>query len=159
MKRPVQILADLLKEKGLSIAFAESMSCGMIAHSLGTVSRTCDFFVGSIVCYAESVKTGLLKVAPSLIKKYSAESQEVTDELAKKLKKLIKADIYASLTGLAAEGGSETPDKPVGTVFFSILIEEQIKRMRLRFRGSPLEIRKKSSEAFFKFIIKQLRSL
>jgi nicotinamide-nucleotide amidase len=157
MKRPVQSLADILKEKRLTIAFAESMSCGMIAHSLGTVSRTSDFFMGSIVCYDESVKTGLLKVPATLIKKYSAESQEVTDALAKKLKRLIKADIYASITGLAAEGGSETKEKPVGTVFYSVIIRGKLSRMKKRFYGTPLSIRKKSADAFFTFIVNEVK--
>jgi nicotinamide-nucleotide amidase len=60
------------------------------------------------------------------------------------LSKLIKADIYAALTGLASEGGSETKNKPVGTVFFCILYKKKLFRSRKLFRGSPLEIKKKA---------------
>src|ERR1051325_1459132 len=108
MKRPEQALADLLKENELTIAFAESMTCGLAAHKLGTVPDTSEILMGSIVCYCEDVKCGILKIKKQLIKKHTAESQIVTDLLAKNLKKLIKADIHAAITGLASHGGTET---------------------------------------------------
>ncbi len=44
---------------------------------------------------------------------------QVTTALAKNLPKLIKADIHVAITGLASAGGTETKDKPVGTIFFA----------------------------------------
>src|SRR6185436_17785343 len=104
MKRPEQILANTLKEKKLTIAFAESMTCGLAAHKLGTIRDTSDVFVGSVICYNENVKTNILKVSKKLIRKHTAESQKVTDALALNLCKIIKADIHAAITGLAAAG-------------------------------------------------------
>ena len=158
MKRPEQLLGSLLKEKKLTIAFAESMTCGMAAHTLGTVSGTSEFFKGSIVCYNEAVKTELLGVNKNLIKQYSAESQKVTDALAKNLKRLIAADVHAAVTGLAAPGGSETAKKPVGTVFYSIYYKNKFFRMKKLFNGSPLTIRKKACDELFKFIVKEIKS-
>lgn len=54
-----------------------------------------------------------------MLKKYTAESKEVTDALAKYLRQPIATDIHAAITRLASPGGSETAEKPVGTVFFS----------------------------------------
>jgi nicotinamide-nucleotide amidase len=87
MKRPEQKLLNFLKDHHLTIAFAESMTCGMAAMRIGNVSGTSEVFAGSIVCYDTSVKTGLLKIAVRTIKKYTAESQQVTDNLAKHLTK------------------------------------------------------------------------
>jgi nicotinamide-nucleotide amidase len=157
MKRPSQTLADFLRKKKLTIAFAESITCGLAAHRLGTVSGTSDFFIGSIVCYDESVKTSLLKIKETLLQKYSAESQEVTDALSKNLKQLINADIHVAITGLASPGGSETATKPVGTVFYSICFKKRIYRMRKKFNGSPLAIKKKACDELYKLIVNRLR--
>ena len=56
MKRPEQLLANLLKEKKLTIALAESMTCGMVAHKLAAISGTSDILMSSIVCYNKKVK-------------------------------------------------------------------------------------------------------
>lgn len=154
MKRAEQQLANFLHEKKLTVAFAESVTCGMAAHKLGTVSGTSTVFCGSIVCYDEHIKTGLLNVSKIFIEKHTAESQEVTDILCKNLKGKIKADVHAAVTGLAAPGGSETKLKPVGTVFYSVLVKNNMHRLRKLFKGSPLEIREKACKEMFRFILK-----
>jgi PncC family amidohydrolase len=60
MARPAQILANHLKKNNLSVAFAESVTCGLAAHSLGNIIGASDFLKGSIVCYDEKVKIDLL---------------------------------------------------------------------------------------------------
>lgn len=152
MARPAQILANYLKQNNLTIAFAESITCGLAAHGLGNIIGASDFLKGSIVCYDEEVKINLLKVKRSSIKKYTAESQQVTDALAKNLRLLFKADVYAAVTGLAAPGGSETAGKPVGTVFYSIYCNNKFYRLKKRFKGKPLEIKKKACDELYKFI-------
>ncbi len=157
MKRAEQILANFLKENKLTIALAESMTCGLAAHKLGTISGTSDILEGSIICYSEHVKTGLLKIKKQLLDKHTAESQIVTDGLALNLSKIITADIHAAITGLAAPGGSESRSKPVGTVFYSVLYKKRLYRMKKKFNGSPLTIKEKACDHLFKFITKTLK--
>ena len=156
MKRITNRLIKFLLEEKLTIAFAESMSCGLVTHQLNTVKGTSEVLEGSVICYSEDVKIKLLKVPESLIERYSAESQEVTDALAKNLKKIINADLHAAITGLAAPGGSECKTKPVGTVFYSLLYKNKLYSERKTFRGSPLEIKKKACENFYKFIYREI---
>ena len=66
----------------------------------------------------------------------------------------IRADIHAAITGLACEGGSETPEKPVGTVFFSVRYKGRFHNERQLFRGTPSEIREKSCLFLYEFILK-----
>lgn len=61
----------------------------------------------------------------TLIEKYTPESAEVTKEMAIRLKKMMGADAVVSVTGLTTSGGSEGPGKPVGTMFYCVLIEER----------------------------------
>lgn len=152
MQRPAQRLARTLKERSLTLALAESITCGLISHKIGSVSNTSEVFLGCIVCYDEKVKTNLLKVSKKLIEKHTAESAEVTVELARKLSKLIKADICAAVTGLASPGGSEAPSKLVGTVFFAVAYKRKIHSLQKRFYGRPLEVKKKAAKELFNFI-------
>lgn len=146
-------LVQLLRSKGLTLALAESVTCGLAAHQLCTCIGTSEVLQGSVVCYTAEVKCAVLGVSPARIKKYTAESQEVTDDMATKLRQLITADIYAAITGLAAPGGSETKGKPVGTIFLSVYYEGRRYRRRQLFRGRPVEVRRKACRALYSFII------
>ncbi|MGN6532644.1 MAG: CinA family protein [Ginsengibacter sp.] len=156
MKSLVKKLIKLLIEKKLTVSFAESVTCGLASNGLNCTPGTSDVFRGSIVCYNEEVKTNLLKIDAELIKKFTAESQEVTDALAMNLQQLIEADIYVAITGLNADGGSETPEKPVGTVFFSLLHNGKLIRCRKLFKGSPQRIKKEACKQVYKMIIAEL---
>lgn len=153
MKSLVQRLIETLIEKNLTIAFAESMTCGLASHELNITPGTSEILMGSVVCYHEEVKTKLLKVEPSLIKKYTAESQEVTDSMAENLPQLIDADLYMAITGLNVDGGSESAEKPVGTVFFSLLYNGKLTRKRKVFKGTPMQIKKKACKQAYMLII------
>lgn len=142
-----------MQARGLTLALAESMTAGLAAHSMAGVKGACDVLKGSLVCYDVSVKTSLLGVSKKLIEACTPESQEVTNEMARKISRKIKADVHAAVTGLAAPGGSETKTKPVGTVFFSVRYGKRMFKKRMRFRGSPVQIRKKACDALYAFIL------
>jgi nicotinamide-nucleotide amidase len=154
MNNEVNHFIRTLKKNKLTLALAESVTGGLAAHKLCTGIGTSDIFKGCIVCYDAAVKTALLGVKPDLIAKYSAESEQVTDALARNLARLIPANIHAALTGLASAGGSEGPGKPVGTVFYSVFYKRKMHRMRKVLKGSPLEIRDKAARNLFEFILK-----
>jgi|ERR1051326_1324063 nicotinamide-nucleotide amidase len=156
MKRAVNRLVKLLEKKKLTIAFAESMTCGLAAHQMSTVKGTACVLAGSLVCYREEVKQELLKIPKQLIRKHTAESQPVTDALARNLGKIFHADIYAAVTGLASPGGSETKRKPVGTVFLSFIYKDKLYHERKLFRGTPLQVKRRACREFFRFIADQV---
>jgi nicotinamide-nucleotide amidase len=157
MSSTVKNLIKVLIEKKLTVAFAESVTCGLACNGLNTTPGTSEVLMGGIVCYNAKVKTDLLKVKPSLIKKFTAESQEVTDALAKNLPQLIDANIYVGITGLDADGGSENPEKPVGTVFISMFYNKKLYRRRKVFKGSPLDIKKSACEEAYLLILEELQ--
>jgi nicotinamide-nucleotide amidase len=156
MQKPNHRLVKFCKENNVTMAFAESVTCGLAAHQLSQVKGTSDALKGSLVCYNGDVKEDVLKIPKALIEKHTAESQQVTDMMAKKLKRLIHADIHAALTGLASEGGTETKQKPVGTVFFSVLFKNKLYKQRKVFRGNALEIKRKACDELYRFIISKV---
>lgn len=150
-------LVKTLRNVGLKLALAESVTCGLAASKLGIYKGTSDVLEGAVVCYSEQVKHDLLGVTYKLMKAHTCESMEVTEALARGLKKCIPADIHAATTGLACEGGSETPEKPVGTVFFCILFREKLHKERRMFHGTPSEIREQASLFLFAFILRVMK--
>lgn len=152
MKTATRLVKTLQQSKH-TLALAESVTCGLAAHQLSRIKGTSDVLQGGITCYNPSVKCKLMGISSKLIEENTAESQPVTDALAKQLSHLIKANIYAAVTGLANEGGSETKTKPVGTIFLSVYYKRRMHRRRKVFRGTPLTIQKKACEELFKFIL------
>ncbi len=130
----------ILKEQGLTIAFAESVTAGRLAAEFSLTEDSGSVLKGGLVCYDAEVKEDVLGIDPGFIEKFTPESEEVTKELALRLKKLIKSDIQVAVTGLTTAGGSETPQKPVGTVFIQILIRDSSIAVREVFKGSPEQI-------------------
>jgi nicotinamide-nucleotide amidase len=118
-------LIDKMIEKKLNISFAESMTAGNLVGEFAKGERAGKALKGGVVVYTVESKTELLGVSSSTIEKHTAESQQVTGELAIGLKKLMKTDVAVAITGLASNGGSEDENKPVGTVFISIIFREE----------------------------------
>lgn len=138
--RNVDLCGELLKEKRLSIVFAESATAGRVMADFSLVKKAGDFLKGGVVCYDACIKEDILKVPHSLIKRYTAESAEVTKAVANGLKLLIQADIHVAVTGLTSPGGSETESKPVGTMFVHFLYNGKEKAAQKIFEGNSESI-------------------
>lgn len=135
-------LVKLLKDKELTVAFAESCTAGMLASEFVRAKGSSDVLKGGLVVYQPEVKQKLLGVKKKTLELYTAESQQVTNEMVMGLKKLLNADINIATTGLAGEGGSENPEKPVGTMFISILYDGKAEEFREVFQGNTESVRK-----------------
>jgi nicotinamide-nucleotide amidase len=148
-------LIATLNEKNLSIGFAESVTAGMVCCEFSKGLNVSDSLKGSVVSYTEEVKEKILQVDKETIAKYTAESKEVTHEMAIGLKKLYDVDLAVAITGLANPGGSETKEKPVGTIFICILVSDKEYHFRSVFSGSRDDILYKASG----FVLKKLQEV
>ena len=72
-----EIVIKNLKAKGLTISTAESCTGGNIAHLLTTVSGASDVFYGSVVSYANEVKSNVLDVGKETLLRHGAVSSPV----------------------------------------------------------------------------------
>ncbi|HEU5263597.1 MAG TPA: nicotinamide-nucleotide amidohydrolase family protein, partial [Gaiellaceae bacterium] len=77
-----QIVLDLCRARGLTLATAESCTGGMVAARLTSVPGSSDVFVGSVVAYANAVKTSELGVGEELLERHGAVSAEVAGAMA-----------------------------------------------------------------------------
>lgn len=158
MKEIRRKLINTLKEKQMTLVIAESITCGLAAHRLSAIPGISEVLAGSIVCYSPEMKMSLLKVPGKIIEKHTCESAQVTKSLAENLHKVMKADLYAAATGLASPGGSETKEKPVGTVFLSVCYKSKTYNQRFLFRGTPNKIKVKACDAMYEMVIKIVNS-
>jgi nicotinamide-nucleotide amidase len=145
-----------LKDNGLNIAFAESVTSGKLISEFALIPNCGTVLKGSIVCYDVSVKTSVLGVSAKIIDEYTPESAEVTEQLAIGLQKLIPADVIVAVTGLAAPGGSETEEKPVGTMFVHGFFKDQPWKLELFFDDEPEQVILRTIDAIADYILHQL---
>ncbi|MCJ8208870.1 nicotinamide-nucleotide amidohydrolase family protein [Mucilaginibacter sp. RS28] len=146
-----------LKNHNLKIAFAESVTAGKVISEFALIPNCGSALAGSIVSYDAEVKKTLLKVPAELIEQFSAESEQVTEQMAIGLKQLIPADIVVAVTGLAAPGGSETEEKPVGTMFIHGFYHSYAFSKRVFFQGDPEQVIMDTVSAIAELVITQLK--
>ncbi len=113
------VLGRLLKEKGLSVAAAESCTGGKIAQLFTSVAGSSSYFRGSAVTYKTESKTALLGVPTELIQKHSVVSAEVAKAMAIGAKQIYEADYAVATTGNAGPDKGDSPAE-VGTVFIAL---------------------------------------
>jgi nicotinamide-nucleotide amidase len=155
-KKDLETCARLLSEKGLTIAFVESATAGKLAYEFALTEYSGQILKGGLICYDASLKEDILGIPQTMIEEYTPESPEITHEMAIRLKKIIPADVIVSVTGLTTPGGSEMPGKPVGTMFYCILIHREVHERKKIFTGAPEEIINYTIEQIAKTIIKIL---
>jgi len=114
-----EVVLNLMREKGLKLAVAESCTGGYISHILTQHAGSSDVFLGGAVTYSNELKEGLLGVKHTTIEQYGAVSEQTVTEMVEGALANFNADYSIAVTGIAGPGGG-TPDKPVGTVWVGV---------------------------------------
>jgi nicotinamide-nucleotide amidase len=133
-------VGKLLKERGKKLSISESCTGGFTTHLLTNIPGSSEYLLGSVVTYSNLSKEDILKVPSEMIEKEGAVSSKVAIEMAKGVKNLYRSDIGVGITGIAGPGGG-TPEKPVGTVFISIIGDDKEDVKGFRFKGNREEIK------------------
>jgi len=141
-----------LGRKGLSVSVAESCTGGMLAALITSVPGSSKCFRGGVVAYANDVKTGLLGVKASTIKRCGAVSEETAEEMARGVRERLASDLGISITGIAGPGGG-TVEKPVGTVYVAVASARGAVSRRFAFSGSRDMIRRESAREALEMLI------
>ncbi len=95
----------LLRERGLTLAVAESCTGGLISKLMTDVPGSSDYFLGGVVSYSNNVKENVLGVSPVDLRKKGAVSAEAAEQMARGVQHCLHADIGLSVTGIAGPGG------------------------------------------------------
>ena len=118
-------LGHLLKSRGLTLSTAESCTGGNIAHLVTQVPGSSDYFKGTVVSYANEVKTGVLGVRADDLEREGAVSRTVVEQMAQGVRRLLRTDWAVATSGIMGPGGG-SPDKPVGTVWMAVCSADKV---------------------------------
>jgi PncC family amidohydrolase len=144
-------LFHLLSKRGLTLAFAESLTGGNLAAQLVKRPGVSACFLGSLVCYAETAKQDLLGVRPQTLKDHGAVSPQTAEEMVRGLYQKIPASVSAAVTGLAGPDGDLK--NPVGTVYAAFLVEGKLYQRHWLFPGSRRRVIRACTQAVYSSLI------
>ena len=104
---PEESIGDLLLDRSLCLAVAESCTGGMISARITGVAGSSRYFRGGVVAYSNEVKRGLLSVSPETLGRFGAVSAETAAEMAQGVRERLGAQIGLSVTGIAGPAGGD----------------------------------------------------
>lgn len=142
LDKTVGNVVKLLRQKGLTIAAAESCTGGLLSELITSVSGASEVFELGLCTYSERMKSKFLDVPEELIRRFGVVSRETALAMVRGLKSHSGADVCVSVTGIAGPGGG-TPETPVGTVYigFDILGRQFVRLPELWTLKSRTDIR------------------
>jgi len=144
MKVESQLVARC-RERGVTLATAESCTGGLVAARITAVPGASAVFWGGVVSYANEVKRGLLGVPQAVLERVGAVSAECAEAMAAGARERLNADVAVSVTGIAGPDGG-TPQKPVGLVYFGLASAGGVRSERRLFEGDREAVRQQAAE-------------
>jgi len=144
MEKIISEIAQILKDKHLTVSTAESFTSGAVANALTSIPGASEYFKGGVVAYSEEIKCDLLGVSSKTIDEKGDVHVSTAIEMAQGASKLISSDFALATTGLAGPGGG-TPEIPVGTVHLAIFGPGYINSYTKIIKGSREEVVEKAT--------------
>lgn len=140
MKSDLESLAELFLSNGLTVAFAESCTGGLLAAAVTALPGCSAWFRGGVVAYHNYVKEHLLGVSAETLQQHGAVSPQTAVEMAVGVRGRCGADMGLSVTGIAGPDGGSA-DKPVGTVYLALVDADGCQVVQCSFSGNRDEVR------------------
>ncbi len=128
-------LGELLLNRGLTLASAESCTGGNIARMITSVPGSSSYYSGSVIAYENRIKSDVLEVDPLAIEEKGAVSREVVEEMARGVRQVLGTDTSISTSGIAGPDGGSS-EKPVGTVWICVQNGDESYAKIYRFGGT-----------------------
>ncbi|MET7316431.1 CinA family protein [Streptomyces thermoviolaceus] len=162
MSAPAAEVVRLLKDRGETVAVAESLTGGLVAAEITTVPGASAVFRGSVTAYATDLKHRLLGVDATLLAQHGAVDPQVAAQMAVGVRKALDADWGIATTGVA--GPDPQDGRPVGTVFVAVAGPARGeegdgcggKTTALRLNGGRTEIRMETVRSVLALLLGQI---
>jgi len=146
-----EIVGELLRKKGWTLALAESCTGGAVGHRITRVAGSSAYFKSSIVSYSDDTKSHFLGVKKTTLERHGAVSRETALEMAEGALREAGADIALSVTGIAGPSGGSA-EKPVGTVWMGIARPGHSDARHFHFHGDRERVILGASQAALNFL-------
>lgn len=157
MFSPVNELSEILTDRKLTMAVAESCTGGLIGSELTHAPGASAFYLGSAVTYSNDSKEKILGVSKTDLDTYGAVSETVAVQMADGVRSLYGSDLSVAVTGIAGPDGG-TEDKPVGTVYIAVSDGSKTDVRKFSFGGDRDSIRRSTVDAAVGFLLDLLET-
>ena len=151
----VYSLVQILKERGLTIATAESCTGGLLGKLITDISGSSAVYPGGIISYASRVKHEILGVDQDDLNTLGPVSAAVARQMAEGVRRVVVADLGVSVTGIAGPNSDET-GRPVGLVYIAASDGQCTLVRERRFDGDRAAVREQAAEAAAELVMELL---
>jgi nicotinamide-nucleotide amidase len=127
------VIGKLLKEKGKTVATAESCTGGYIAHLITSHAGSSAYFMGSVVSYDNSIKKRVLHVSEETLQTVGAVSEDTVKQMVRSVLNIMQTDYAIAVSGIMGPAGA-TAEKPVGMVWIAVANKEKTVTRLFHFR-------------------------
>jgi competence/damage-inducible protein CinA-like protein len=141
-----EMVLELCRAGGMTLATAESCTGGLVAARLTSVPGSSDVFLGAVVAYANDVKEAELGVSEELLQTHGAVSAEAAAAMAAGVRERLRADVGISVTGIAGPGGG-SKEKPVGLVYLHVETPDESRGLEFSYPADRESIRRRAAVA------------
>ncbi len=152
MASPEERVGEVLRRKKLTVSAAESCTGGRIGDKITNVPGSSDYFRGSAVTYSNESKVALLGVDKATLERFGAVSEDVAKEMALGCIGLFGSDVSVSTTGIAGPTG-DSPEKPVGLVWFAVTDGDKIESKKVLFHGDRESVKEAAALVALEMVI------
>ena len=142
-----KIIKYLIK-KNITISVAESCTGGLLSSTLIAEPGISKIFNMGLIVYSNKSKTKILNISYNHLKNYGSVSHETASLMVKNLQEISRSKLCISTTGIAGPSGGNKK-KPVGLVFIGIKYKNKIIVLQKNFKGSRIDIQKKTVRTIF----------
>ena len=150
-------VGELLRQRNLHLAVAESCTGGLIGDRLTNIPGSSEYFLGGVIAYAYEAKVRLLGVTWETLERFGAVSRETVLEMAMGVRLALAADIGLSVSGIAGPGGG-IPTKPVGLVWIGLSTASANQAWSYQFNGDRRQVKEQSVEQALRLLADFLNS-
>ena len=152
-----EVVLALCRERSLHIATAESCTGGMLGARLTAIPGSSDVYRGGVVAYENDVKLELLDVDEEVLRRSGAVSEEVAAAMARGVCLRLGSEIGIGITGIAGPRGGSA-EKPVGTVWIAVDLDNTLRTHGRVFIGDREEVRRRACQAALDMVRRGLRT-
>ncbi|MEC9283856.1 MAG: CinA family protein [Bdellovibrionota bacterium] len=154
MANKMDSVIEVCAQRNWTLSFAESCTGGLVSASLCEKSGVSKIFLGSVVSYANSLKMDALGVPKHQLDCFGAVSEPVAISMATGIRNLTESTWAVSITGVAGPGGG-SPEKPVGTVCFSLVGPGVSMSYKKHFEGDRNVVQNSAKDYVWEILLEQ----
>jgi nicotinamide-nucleotide amidase len=152
-----EVVGDLLRERGVRLGCAESLTGGGLAERIVRVPDSSDYFAGAVVAYESEAKRDVLRVSKKTLDGPGMVSEECAREMARGVRNVFRSDVGVSTTGVA--GPSPLEGHPPGEMWVAVTSDRGEDARHVQAPGDREQVRRWAQQTALDLLRRHLSGL